>query len=383
MHTIDEHESGLIRLRSVAHLNRRSLLGSLVAAGSVVALGGLSRRARAATTIDYMGWLGYDQFLEAGDFLAAHDLTMEKTFINAPEEIAAKLRLNPGEVDVCVPYFIHLDFMAEEGLLQPLQLDKLSNWGDLFPTIKRVAEPNMTYQGQWYSAPFTWASICLSYNPKLLREPPVRWADMLKDEYKGKWAIPADLPSAFSTWGRVATDAPEPNRMTLEQLDTTVDFLINLKKNHLRTIAASYGELVDLLAREEIIMCQGTEPVSAWIGEGPEIRWTYPEEGCMSFIEGWSISAGSDNVDEAHALIDNSLSVAGQVAGATYNGMPVTNAKTLPDLDEWNRNSYPYDDMESFFTTKLHVDPMYLLESDGVHATWDDYIGGWERVLKA
>ncbi len=383
MKPLDQTVPGLLRHRTFAPMSRRSLLGGMAAAGSLAATGLPLRSAQAATTIEYMGWVGYEVFLEAGDFLARNDLEMDKTFINAPEEIAAKLRLTPGEVDICVPYFIHLDFMAAEGLLQPLDLDKLSNWKNLFPAILETARENMTYEGKWYSAPFTWASICLMYNPKHISAPPASWTDMLKDEYKGKCAIPADLPSAFSTWGRIATDTTEPNHMTYEQLKTTVDFIINMKKNHLRTIASSYGELVDLLAREEIIICQGFEGVAAWVGEDPEIRWSYPEEGCMTFIEGWSISAGSDNVDEVHALIDNSLSVEGQIAGANYNGMPITNAKALSGLGDWNRNAYPYGDIESFFNTKLHVDPMYYLEEDGVHATWDDYIEAWEKILKA
>jgi len=358
---------------------RRGLLKG--AAAGAAALAGLP--ARAATNVDFMGWFGYEAFLEADDFLAANDMTMEKTFINAPEEIVARLRLAPGEVDICVPYFIHLDFMASEGLLQPIDTSRLTNWPDLMQPILDISRENMTYEGEWYSVPFTWSSIAIVYNPKFVPEPPTSWLDMLKPEYVGKITIPSDLPSAFSTWGRIATDAPEPNLMTHEQLQQTVDFIIDMKKNNMRTLAASYGEMVDMLAREEVWLCQGGEAVMAWVGETPELAIAYPEEGCMTFVEGWSISAGSKNPDAVYKLLDQSISVPGQLAGAAFNGMPVTNGKAIPLLDEWNRGAYPYDDIASFFTTKLRVDPMYYLEPDGVHATWDDYILAWEKILKA
>ncbi len=382
MFTRIQKKGDLIKTTHGFEGGRRDVLKGLAGgmAAGAMGLGGLP--VRAATSVDFMGWLGYDVFLEAGDFLTRNDLQMDKTFINAPEEIVARLRLAPGEVDICVPYFLHLDFMASEGLIQPLDTSKLSNWPDLIPVIVDFSRDNMTHDGEWYSAPFTWASICLMYNPRHVPEEPTSWRDMLRPEYRGKVAIPADLPSAFSTWGRIATDAPEPNLMTHEELEQTVEFLIDMKKNNLRNIAASYGELIDMLAREEVVMAQGFEAISVWIGE-PEIRYTYPDEGCMTFIEGWSISGGSDRVDEVHALIDQSISVEGQLAGATANGMPVTNAKAVPLLDDWNRDAYPYDDIARFFTTKLHVDPMYRLEPDGVHATWDDYIAAWEDVLKA
>ncbi len=141
--------------------SRRNVLMGLAGGAATGALGLAGIPAHAATNIDFMGWLGYDVFLEADDFLARNDLSMDKTFINAPEEIVARLRLAPGEVDICVPYFLHLDFMASEGLIQPLDTSKLTNWPDLIPTILDFSRGNMTHDGEWYSAPFTWASICL------------------------------------------------------------------------------------------------------------------------------------------------------------------------------------------------------------------------------
>jgi spermidine/putrescine-binding protein len=380
MYTRIQKSGDLIRTTYGHTPTRRGVLKGM-AAGVAVGLSGLP--AWAATNVDYMGWLGYEAFLEADDFLAKHDMTLEKTFINAPEEIVARLRLAPGEVDICVPYFIHLDFMASEGLLAPIDTARLSNWPDLMQPILDISRENMTYEGEWYSVPFTWSSIAIVYNPKYVTEVPTSWLDMLKPEYVGKISIPSDLPSAFSTWGRVATDAAEPNLMTHEQLQQTVDFIIEMKKNNMRTLAASYGELVDMLAREEIWLAQGGEAVMAWVGEEPELAIAYPEEGCMTFVEGWSLSAGSKNPDAVYELMNQSISLEGQLAGAAFNGMPVTNAKAIPMLDEWNRNAYPYDNIETFFTTKLRVDPMYYLEPDGVHATWDDYILAWEEIIKA
>ena len=73
----------------------------------------------------------------------------------------------------------------------------------------------------------------------------------------------------------------------------------------------------------------------------------------------------------------------GQVAGAEYNLLPITNAEALPLLSEANRSSYPYDDIASFFTTKVRIEEMYLLAPEGDSDTWDDYIKGWEQVMSA
>jgi len=374
---------GLVRTRSLVAtpFPRRRLLQGAGALGAAAMFGGGS--AQAATSLKLMCWEGYDVFLEGGDFLAKNDMSLDKTYIGAPEEIVAKLRISPREVDLGCPYFIEVPFMAAEGLLQPLDLDKLPNFKNLFPAIVDAARSNMTYEDKWYSAPFTWASIPLMYNANEVKEPLESWMDMLKPEFKGKSAIPADPTSVFATWGRVVTGNQSPNRMTLAELDETVKFLIDMKKNHLRTIAASYGELADLFARKEILVCEGAEWVAPLAGEDVDIKWSFPKEGTMSYIEGWSMGSHTSNPDAVYAIIDNALSVDGQLAGAEYNLLPITNAEALPKLSEANRSLYPYDDIASFFTTKVRIEEMYLLEADGINASWDDYIKGWETVMKA
>ena len=204
---------------------------------------------------------------------------------------------------------------------------------------------------------------------------------MLKEDYKGKVAITNDYPGNLFAWARVA-GVEEPNRMTHAQLDKTVEMLVTLKKNHLRTIASSYGELINLLASGEVVISQGWEPVSAWVGDKANIKPAYPSEKSMGFIEGYSIGAGSSNVDAAHAFINHALSVEGQLAGGEFNTMPVVNVDAMKKVSDANKALYRYDALDEYFQKKTDVVPMYPLESDGEHATWDDYQEAWERVLK-
>lgn len=375
---------GLLHIREIP-LSRRALMGRGAALGAgALAATGWPGAARAETALGYVGWEGYDEFLQASDYLAEHDLSLDKTYVAAPEEMITKLRLDPRNVDITVPYFIQLGFIVDSGLLMPLDLEKIPNFQRIFPGILDASQKHMKRDGAWYAAPFTWASIPLMYNAEVVTRPMTSWMDMLAEEFRGKSAIPADSTSVFSTWGRVVTGNSSPNRMTLDELRQTTDFVIDMKRNHLRTIAPTYGDLAAMLASGEIVVCEGFEPVAAWAGpDAPALDWSYPEEGCMSYIEGWAIGAETEHADAVHALIDHSLSVEAQIAGAEYNGMPVTNQDAVAGLSDWNRASYPYDNVSAFFTENIRVEEMYLLEPDGVNATWDDYLAAWEEILKA
>lgn len=372
--------AGLIRTRSYVMPTRRGFMAGAATTLGLGLAGGGAARAQTTKNLNYLGWEGYDSFLEGGTFTEEMALKLGKSYISNSDEIIAKLRIDSSQVDLCTPYFIHDDFLASQDLLEPLDLAKIPNFEKVDPIIRQYCEANMSEAGLWYSVPMTYGSICMMYNAKKAQKP-TSWTDMLKEEYKGKIAITNDYPGNFFAWGRVA-GVENPNRMTYKELDTVVDLLITLKKNHLRTIASSYGELINLLATEEVVMCQGWEPVSVWVGDDVDIRPAYPKEKSMGFIEGYSIGKGSSNIDAAHAAINNGLSLEGQLAGAEANTMPVVNIDAMPQVSDGNRALYDYDNIENYFTVRATTVPMYPLESDGVHASWDDYQEAWERVLK-
>jgi len=375
---IDTH-TDIVRVRGYLNIDRRQLLQGMAAVGGLMAAGAAPSKVHAATAINYVGWEGYDSFLEAGGFLEKSGAEFQKTYISGPDEIITKLRLSANQVDICTPYFIHDDFLANEGLLEPLDLSKIPNFGKIHPVILEICKNNMSEGDRWYAAPMTYGSICMVYNADETVAP-TSWADMLKDEYKGKCAITNDPPGNLFAWARVA-GVENPSHMTHEELNKTVELLIDLKRNHLRTIAPSYGDLIDMLAKKEIILAQGWEPVSTWV-EGANIKPAYPKEKSMSYVEGYAIGKGSSNVDVAHAIINNGLSLEGQLAGAAQS-MPVVNVDAMAQDSEANRMLYSYDSVEDYFTVKTQVIPMYPLESDGVYASWDEYQEAWERVLKS
>lgn len=373
-------KSDLVLVRRHFEINRRNMLKGMAAFGGLAAAGFPSTKANAATVLSYVGWEGYDTFFEANDFPARNELELRKTFVSSPDEVITKLRLDSRQVDVCTPYFIHDDFLASEELLEPLDLAKIPNFDKVHPVIRDYCENNMSQDGIWYSVPMTYGAICMVYNADEIPEP-TSWTDMLRDEYRGKCAITNDYPGNLFAWARVA-GVEEPNRMTHDELDKTVALLIDLKRNHLRTIASSYGELINLLTSKEVVISQGWEPVSAWVGDSVNIKPAYPKEKSMGFIEGYAIGKGASNIDAAHALINHALSVEGQLAGAEWNTMPVVNADAMSKVNDVNKALYKYEALADYFTVKTDVVPMYPLESDGTHATWDDYQEAWERVLK-
>jgi len=368
------------RVRQYVTLDRRRVLQGLGGIGTLAAAGLRVRPASAGTTVNFLGWEGYDALLAAGDFGKSDGITLQKSFISSADEIVSKLRLGASQIDICTPYFIHDGFLAGEGLLEPLDLKKVPNFEKINATILRYCEPNMKIKDQWYAVPMTYGSICMLYNADLAATP-TSWTDMLKPEYKGKCAITADYVGNLFAWARVAGVA-QPNRMTKAELKKTTDLLIDLKRNHLRTIAPSYGDLTQLLSSKEVVISQGWEPVATWVGKAANIKIAYPKEKSMGFIEGYAIGKGAPHSEDAYRFINNALTQAGQLAGAATNSMPVVTDEAMKAADAANKAMYDYDHLDDYLANKTMVVPMYPLENSGDLAIWDDYQEAWEKVLK-
>lgn len=305
----------LLRVRQHFDVSRRGFLKGAAAFGGAAALGISGETVRAATNLNFVGWEGYNTFLEAGDFAKGKNIELQKTYISSADEVITKLRLGSSQVDICTPYFIHDHFLAKDGLLEPLDLAKIPNFKNIHPTVIEYTKDSMSEGDTWYAMPMTYGSICMLYNADKIPKP-TSWSDMLKDEYKGKVAITSDYPGNFFAWARVA-GIEKPNNMTVNELAKVTALLVTLKKDHLRTIAASYGDLINLMATGEVVIAQGWEPVSVWVGDKANVKVAYPKEKSMGFIEGYAIGKGSANIDLAHEMINHALSLEGQVAGAS------------------------------------------------------------------
>ena len=361
-------------------LTRRHAAAGLLAAGAAGALS--ARPARADTKVSWMGWQGYDECYAAGTYLQDHGITMEKTYINANEEIITKLQAGGvGQVDLITMYFGYLPIMAAMGVLEPFDLSKVPNGANVIPEF--LNHEAIRYEGQLYGVPWTWGSLPLMYDPAATAAP-ASWMDILKDEYKGKVVMIHDPLGNIMVWGRTVTGAENSTILTHAQLKETVDFLINVKKNHARAFASSYGEASDMFARGEVVVSAlGWEAMVGFAAAaGKEIAFTIPQEGTAMYMDCLCIAKDAPHPEESYGLANECLSVEGQARAAEILTQGITNLDTLPKLSDANKAMYAYENISEFVKV-ARLYPMPPTESDGTIATYDEILEEYDRLLKA
>lgn len=375
--------SGLVRARTYGAMSRRRFGMAAAAAGVGMTVGYAPRRAAASTTINYMGWQGYDEAVGMNGFLEANDLVMQTTYMESQEQLITKMQTGGrGNLDIGTPVDAYISFNARAGLLAPLDLSLIPNMERVFPEFRNLEM--LTVDGKTYAVPFTWGALPLMYNADVIKEPPTSWWELFNSAYKGKATIVQDALGAFMTFSIMANGTKTPWNNTKEMLDKTVDLLIKFKKEQALTICASYGDLAALLGSGEVVIAQGWEPVSTWTGEGsPTIKWVYSDEGFVNFVDTYVIFADAPNMELDHKVLNQVMSAEAQAANAEKNATAVSNMDAVPMLSEKWRDLYPYDDIESFVARAGGHTQMFPLEAGGEFQTYEQLLAAWEDFLKA
>jgi spermidine/putrescine transport system substrate-binding protein len=371
-----------LKYRSPLSIPRRAFGAGLAAAGGLAALGLASRPAQAKTTITWMGWQGYETPILAGDFVATHDIDFQPTFIASNEEIITKLQAGGiGKTDLITMYFGYLPLMAEGGLLEPIDPARIAAFGDLVPQF--TGQESIKYNGQLMGVPWNWGSLPIMYDPAVIATPPASWFDVMKPEYKGKVAMVDDPLGNLLVWGRPVTGAEAGTLLSHEQLKQVIDFLIEVKTKQARAFFATYGDMADAFARNEVVITTiGWEAVAVWAkGKGKEIAYAIPQEGTGMFMDCLSIPKDCPNIDLVYELINHIVSPEPQKIFATEQSAGITNLKAVPLLPDDIRASYRYDDIDGFLQlARLFPVPPTV---EGEYATYDDFLEEYERLKRA
>lgn len=376
-------ERGLVRMRNLGpHMTRRRFAGTILGAAAASTLPGV-KSAHAATDVNFIGWQGYEEGLAHGGLLEQHDLSINPTYMNDNNQIIATATGGGmGNMDIATPDHGYTPVMAEIGILEPLDISRLPNFGDMFEFFRTMPGPSV--DGVQYGLPYTWGSVPLMYNPEFVKEPPTSWLDIMKPEYKGKVALVNDVIGVMIPFTMTAANTMQPTRITQDQLDDAIDLIIKIKTEHARTIASGYGELADLFASGEVVMAQAWEPVAAWAGDkGTKLDWVIPKEGTWTLVDCLAIIRDAPHMDEAYTLLNNGLTGPAQAHVANVNTTGATVKSAVPLLDDRARGMYPYDDIAGYFESSGGPIPLWPLEKTGDFVTFDDVLNGWERFLKA
>lgn len=338
----------LISLAAVAALMITSCAGNTGKKTS----GGTSGTSKSGQkTLVVANWKGYGSDADYGApvFEKMYNCKVVHQYFTSLDEMLTMLQNGGmGKIDVILPNSTYIKTAYDEGLIQPIDTSKLTNYKNLNKTWTDFSDAKIN--GKTYAVPWTWGTTSLGYNPQLVKGKITSWSSLWDNKYAGKIGFFDDYETAIMT---AAMYLKEPDPMKPD-LDKVKSALITLKKNT-KVLWSSYDDYLKPYAANEIAIG------NMWTGTATQLKkanhsvsYITPDEGTVGWGDFWAIAKKSPNYDLALKWIDFMTGEKFQTSFATGDNAhcPVNNIVAGKLTDEQKKDLWIYPSAPS----NIHIE---------------------------
>ena len=258
------------------------------------------------------------------------------------EIMFAKLRAgSASSYDVVMPSSYFVDRMRKQDMLAELDKSKLPNWKNLNPEFLNPAYDSESR----YSAPFIWGVTGIFvdskyFDPKSIR----RWPDLWNPRFENQLLMLDDTREIFSM--ALISLGYSSNDRNSAHINLAFDRLKKLMKN---VKVFSSETVISIIVDEDakVGMCWNGDAYKA-SRENKDVRFIFPEDGFVMWVDNFAIPKFAPHKDEAHAFINFMLSAESGKTTAMNMSYPIANLagqKLLPAEIRDNPVIYPPKDV--------------------------------------
>jgi len=194
------------------------------------------------------------------------------------------------------------DALASQNVIVPIESSKIANWKNIQPRYLGggAAADTIRYNGDLYSVPYISNVDSLAFNYDEIGEELTSWEALFDSQFRGRVAMQNDFgPTLTNTAIYLQQsgkqDIVDPSEMTPTEVEWVCKFLIDLKKKgHFRTFWDGFGNGVNLLASEEVLVSSCWEPIQVVAARktGKDIRYGTMKEGHQAWNNMWMLTRG-------------------------------------------------------------------------------------------
>jgi len=252
---------------------------------------------------------------------------------------------------------------VKNGLLQPIDVTKLSNFNDIYDFAKDPIKGN-------YGIGYTVYSLGIVYRTDKIKKPITSWKDFWAKEVAGH----ISLPDITTTQGPVlmmhinkvfGADPYDP------ELKVAYEKVRELSKNVV-TFYKTSSELINLFKMGEVWMAPVTRfSWGQFLDTGLPLTWVVPQDGMLGFLNVISIVKGAKNLDAAYKYIDFLISYEVQYAEAMDLVDSPVNTKVVVPNEIAEKLTYGFD----------HINSLVFYDTNFIVENYDKWIDKWNNLI--
>ncbi len=293
--------------------NRRSFMRTMAfasAAGFAAAACGSSSKSGGASSntigtkteakvLNFYNWTDYIADDTIPNFQKETGIKVRYDNYSSNDELFAKLKAGNTGYDIIVPTDATLVKMKHGNLLQPLNLDLITNLENLDPRFRNAAyDP-----GNQYSIPWQWGTTGIGYDKTKVGGTVDDWDAFKLPSIKGKSSYLDEARDAFAM--ALYALGHDPNTTDDGQLDDAKNYLIDLKKHTIKQITSDYQ---DPLKGGELILAQAySGDVFQIQTDNKNVEYIIPKTGAFEWVDSMAIPKGAPHPGNAEKFMSYML----------------------------------------------------------------------------
>jgi spermidine/putrescine transport system substrate-binding protein len=301
---------------AVRRFSRRTFLKTGAAAGSIAATGPWIVQ-NALSSSGELNIINWDDELPnpvIPDFEKATGIKVNSTPFSQNEEQINKLQATGGSgFDLCQPTHDRAPQFQDIGVLQPFD-EKQLNLDALIPSLLNASKTNWLWDGKLYHVPHCWGTEAISWRNDQTKIKPeeLSFGTLWLDEYKGKvQGRPHSLLLGIGLWmdgeGKLPTNRMLNAYKNEDEATKIYDDLLKeaiARKAWIKQFWDSADNTKSGLMTNGVVIGQTWDgPPISLIKAGSPVSFQAPKEGAIGWVDGWSMTKGAKNVEQAYAFL--------------------------------------------------------------------------------
>jgi len=204
------------------------------------------------------------------------------------------------------------DALAAQKAIVPVDASRIPNWKNILPRYNEggAAAETIRHNGKLYSVPYISNADSLAFNYDKIGQELTSWEALFDSQFRGRAAMQNDFgPTLTNTAIYLKQsgkqDIKNPSEMSPKEVEWVCKFLIDLKKKgHFRTFWDGFGNGLNLLTSEEVLVSSCWEPIQVVAARksGKDIRYGTMKEGHQAWNNMWMLTRGGKERGQEEAF---------------------------------------------------------------------------------
>ncbi|MFB6242795.1 MAG: PotD/PotF family extracellular solute-binding protein [Halobaculum sp.] len=323
-------------------VSRRAYLAGIGTAGLVAGAGCTGGGGGGSTpTINILTWEEYADPDIKSRIEDSVGVTLEITKSTSSSKMFSSWNSGQHEqYDIAIPNNNYVPKMMDADLAAPVNMDVMSNYGDVYEKFKGFADTQFTSDGSMYGVPIRFGWYGYSYDSRKIPEDHEQTYEMLfNDEYSGNIIMYDNHFKAMSATALYLgyRDAFEGEAVTLSksQIEKVKQEMIKQKEMLQGYIAADPTYIKQFKQGNFVIGQSGrNEIVEMWSNDNMWPKMATPKEGSLAWFESAVVSKASGNIKLAWEVVNEYIGPKNGATLAKVGFSPSVNPKTQKNLSE-------------------------------------------------